>query len=118
MLLRPQPVENYCHLLNITKAILNVATNIDYNKKIPCNYINKNEFCNNINELFLNTYIEPTSHNMKFINVLQKSITNTLQCDNIIHSNVSNNNYFFILKLLFLLVSMYIIIKKCKIKFH
>jgi hypothetical protein len=30
---------------------------------------------------------------MKFINVLQKSIMNTLQCDNLIHSNISNNYF-------------------------
>lgn len=113
MFLRSDIKENYCHLLNITKAILNAASNNDYNKKISCNYLDKYEFCNNINELFSNTYVEPTSYNIKFVNILQKSIMNTLQCDTI---NTPSFNYFVIPTYICILFIIFVVLKKIKVK--
>ena len=80
--------ENYCHLLNITNAILGVTTQVEYYEKIPCENQPKNIFCDNINKLFSNVIILQQPYN-KVVDVLNKSLSNTLDCNN----TVTNNTY-------------------------
>ena len=80
--------ENYCHILNITNAILGVTTQVVHYKKIPCENQPKNIFCDNINKLFSNVIILNPPY-IKVVDVLNKSLSNTLDCNN----TVTNNTY-------------------------
>ena len=120
MYLRVENNENYCHLLNITKAIIHATSTIDYyNLKIECKYQNRFDFCNNISELFSSIYVIPTSNNIKIVNILHQAIDNTLDCK----SNKVNNikilhfNYELIPLLLIGFIVGYMILVKNKIKF-
>ena len=73
--------ENYCHLLNVTKSILSITAKVNNNIYISCANQTKESICNNINILFLNSFVIPNSNYVKVIDMLQKSLINTLQCN-------------------------------------
>jgi len=73
--------ENFCHLLNVTYAILGYTSKINY-RKIECNYQSRDLFCYNINELFANIHVIPNPVYVKIVNLLELSLMNTLECSN------------------------------------
>jgi hypothetical protein len=106
-------VENYCHLLNITKSILGSISVFDHDN-IPCKHQNRQEFCKNIMSLFSRISIEPITINLRIINVLQNSLINTLECK----SNIDNNsiNLYSISYYTFLILFACLCISKAKLK--
>jgi hypothetical protein len=115
--------ENYCHLLNITKAILYATSKFNsIDVYLECTNQNRYDFCNNITNIFSNIYIIPTSNNIKIVNILQSAITNTLQCDKI-NNKIKNIkilqfNYDIIPFLFFIFLIAFWVLLKNKIKFH
>jgi hypothetical protein len=72
---------NYCNVLNITKAILQITSKIKYHNNIECiDQTNKN-ICNHMKNLFENSYVIPNPQYTNVVKVLQKSVMNTLNCD-------------------------------------
>lgn len=76
-------VDNYCNLINVTKAILAVTSKIHYYDKIECNNQKKIEICTSMKNLFENSYVIPHPHFTNIVNVLEKSVMNTLSCNDI-----------------------------------
>jgi hypothetical protein len=99
--------ENYCHLLNITNAILGITTQVEYYEKIPCENQPKNIICDNINKLFSNVIILSPPY-VKVIDVLNRSLTNTLDCNNTI---IPDNNSYELSGIIILMIIGLIIIR-------
>jgi len=73
---------NYCNLLNITYAILGATTKFHYDK-IDCIDQSKEDICKNVKLLFKNTYVIPSSSYINIVHILQTSLMNVLECNNI-----------------------------------
>ena len=111
--------ENYCHLLNITKAILYATSKFNsIDVYLECKNQNRYDFCNNITNIFSKIYIIPTSNNVKIVNILQSAITNTLQCDKINNIKILHFNYDIIPFILFTILIVFWVILKNKIKLN
>jgi len=85
-------IENYCHLLNITNAILSYTSKYYY-KYIECQSQSRETFCNNINELFSDVYIIPNPSYIKIVNLLERSLMNTLECSKYNNKFISNKTH-------------------------
>ena len=106
---------NYCNIVNVTKAILGVTSKIEYYNKIECVNQKKEDICTSMKDLFENSYVLPTPHYINVVNILENSVMTTLNCNKIkinkFNQNIPYSNYEIIL---FLIISfvIYFFVKK------
>ena len=105
---------NYCHILNITNAILSATAKINYDTRIPCIKQTKVDMCKNMQLLFENSYVIPTQQYKQIVNILQNSVMNILQCTNI-EMKILYFNYD-IIPFLIIFIIIIAIIKKNKLQ--
>jgi hypothetical protein len=74
---------DYCNLVNVTKAILSITSKIHYYDKIDCRNQKKIEICTSMKDLFEHSYVIPHPQYTNVVNILEKSVMLTLDCNNI-----------------------------------
>lgn len=105
---------NYCHILNITNAILSATAKIDYDIKIPCIKQTKIDMCKNMQLLFKNSYVIPIPQYTQIVNILQNSVMNILECTKVDMKTLHFN--YEIIPLIILFIFILIIVKKNKLQ--
>jgi hypothetical protein len=104
--------ENYCHLINITNAILGYTTkNVFLN--ISCENQDKKILCNAINQTFIK--VETIPFYNRLTELLKQSLDNTLDCNTNLNLRIKYNhqrmNIFEIVKLILFGVLIYLLLK-------
>jgi hypothetical protein len=111
---------NYCNIVNITKAILAVTSKVHYYDKIECNNQKKIEICTSMKKLFENSYVIPHPHFTNIVNVLEKSVMTILSCNDIEINKIKQSiNYLYsevVPTFIIIIIILYIIKKKYKLQ--
>jgi hypothetical protein len=111
---------DYCNILNITKAILGATSKIKYNDPIECSNQYNHVMCTSMKNLFENSHVIPVEHYIYIVNILEKSVMNTLNCNNIKVNKIKQSfNYLnnqLIPFIFIILIILYFIKKKFKLQ--
>ena len=112
--------DNYCNVLNITKAILAATSKIKYYVPIECMNQKKDIMCDNMKKLFEHSYVIPHDQYAYIVNILEKSVMNTLECNEIHISRFTKTityiNYELIPFIIVIFIFLYFLLKKYKIQ--
>lgn len=109
---------DYCSILNITKAILGATSKIRYHKNIECVNQKKEEICKSMKDLFENSYVLPNPQYTHVTSILENSIMNILECDKVniskFKQNITYFNYEIVPFIIFVILINYVFLKKIK----
>ena len=111
---------NYCNVLNITKAILGATSKIKYYSPIECINQKKDVMCDSMKKLFEHSYVINADQYAYIVNILEKSVVNVLECDKVQISRFTKTityiNYELIPFIIVIIILSYFIVKKYKIQ--